>query len=73
MPTLRELRDKNVLTLQELAEKCGVSKTIVWQWEQGTAMPRPAHIRKLAAVFGIDPAQMREIILAGLKELAAAS
>lgn len=41
---IKELRKKNNLTQQELAEKCGVTLRTVQNWEQGRTIPESAMI-----------------------------
>ncbi len=38
----------------ELADKLGVSRPCVAQWEVGRTSPTEAHIRELAGVFGVS-------------------
>jgi transcriptional regulator with XRE-family HTH domain len=44
---LKELREKNKLTLKALAEKCGVSTNAVWRWEQGKQIPTTVLLERL--------------------------
>ena len=63
MATLKEMRDKAILTQEELAQAVGVSKMTIYSWERGETSPRPAHIRKLAEVLGRTPTEVREASL----------
>jgi len=52
---LRYLRRSNSMSQDELAEKLGYkSFTTVQKWEDGTAFPRVATLKKIADIFDID-------------------
>lgn len=53
MMRLAELRKKNGLTQEQLAEKIGVSRQAVSKWESGLATPELENLRALCAVFQI--------------------
>lgn len=56
MATLRELRERKLLTQKELAEKVGVSPGAIYKMEAGkTARPRFPVLRKLGEVLEVDP------------------
>jgi transcriptional regulator with XRE-family HTH domain len=65
---LRELRELALLSQTELAQKVGVSKQSVWEWEHGDAKPAPAHRRKLLEVLGVTPQQLLDAIAETAKE-----
>lgn len=44
---IKRAREGKKLTLQALADKLGVSKQLVWQWEKGQSDPR-THIKALS-------------------------
>lgn len=44
---IRQAREAKKLTLQQLADKVGVSKQLVWQWEKGQSDAR-THIKALS-------------------------
>lgn len=50
---IRSLRKQNHLTQEELADKVGVSRSTVTQWENGWSNPRMGMVQKLAATFGV--------------------
>ena len=53
---IKELRERQVLSLSELEEKSGVDRQIIWRIESG--YQKGAHqktIRKLAAALGVEP------------------
>ncbi|WP_249630465.1 helix-turn-helix domain-containing protein [Streptococcus uberis] len=54
MNRLKELREKNSLTQQELADKIGVSKRTLGYWEKGEVQIKPDKVKKLAEVFNIS-------------------
>ncbi len=58
MNELRALRQQNLMTQGELAEKLGVRYQTIGTWEMGTARPRPAKMRELCAVLGVTPAEL---------------
>jgi transcriptional regulator with XRE-family HTH domain len=56
----RELRERAMLSQEELAEKVGVSAFTVWRWEQGDEPVgiRPRTGRKLVQVLNAEPAEL---------------
>lgn len=56
---IKMLRKKEGLTMEQLAERVGVSKASVHKWEAGKVdnMKR-THIAKVAEVFGVSPAYL---------------
>ncbi len=52
---IKSLRRQRVLTIRELAEKAGVSKTTISNIENGQAEAYPSTIRKLARALGVEP------------------
>ena len=50
---LKTLRLQDRLTLVELAEKSGVSKSLLSRIEQGRSVPTITTIQKIASAFGI--------------------
>jgi transcriptional regulator with XRE-family HTH domain len=55
---LRELRRQRVLSMRELEERSGVSYNTIWRLENGLTGAQPRTIRRLAEVFGVDPAEL---------------
>jgi len=55
---LRELRRRRVLTLEELAEKAGVSRNTIWRLEHGVMGAQPRTIRKLAKALNVEPEEL---------------
>jgi transcriptional regulator with XRE-family HTH domain len=58
---LKELRERQVLSLTELEERSGVDRQIIWRIESG--YQKGAHqrtIRKLAAALGVEPYELVE-------------
>jgi transcriptional regulator with XRE-family HTH domain/tetratricopeptide (TPR) repeat protein len=49
---LRAARLERYWSLEEAAEKIGVSATTVERWEQGLIFPRPYSLRKICTVYG---------------------
>lgn len=57
---LTRLREGYPLTKTELAHRVGVSRNAIWYIESGrTAEPRPATIRKIVEVLGVDVDALR--------------
>lgn len=54
------LRTKAGLTVQQVAEACGVEEKVVQAWESGAAVPKLSFLPVVAAVLGCD---MKELIL----------
>lgn len=51
MNVIRELREANKWTQEELAKKVSVSRTAVTKWETGECMPKPDKLLALANIF----------------------
>ncbi len=56
---LRDTRERNILTQQELAKLSGVHWTTVSKLEAGIATARPSTIRKLAKALGVTPQYLK--------------
>ncbi|OUO32293.1 XRE family transcriptional regulator [Olsenella sp. An293] len=50
---IKQLRDRAGMTQEELAEKLGVARSTVTQWENGWSNPRMGMVQKLAGVFHV--------------------
>ncbi len=75
MPTLKRLREEAMLTQEELARACGVSRQAVMKWEHGQARPSMPVRRKLVEVLGKTPKEVLEALdatAAEAKKVAAA-
>jgi transcriptional regulator with XRE-family HTH domain len=57
---LRALRERKVLTQQELADKAGITRATLSRLEAGAENPYPSTIRKLAAALGVEPETLME-------------
>ncbi len=68
MATLRDLRELAMLSQTELAQRVGVSKQSVWEWEHGEAKPAPVHRRKLLEVLGVTPRELLDAIAETAKQ-----
>jgi transcriptional regulator with XRE-family HTH domain len=55
---LRELREERVFSQRELARLAGLTHVTVWRLENGYSEARPATIRKLAGVLGVEPKEL---------------
>ena len=51
---LKELREEHGLSLRELAEKCGLSKSAVHLYELGTRNPKREALEEFACFFNVD-------------------
>lgn len=57
---IKRMRLDEGLTQEQLAEKLGVTRSTVTQWETGWSQPRMGAISKLASVFGVSVSEMVE-------------
>lgn len=55
---LRELRQRQFLTQQELADRAGIAKVTVARIESGVTFPSFATIRKLANALDVAPSEL---------------
>lgn len=51
---IREERKKRQLTQKELAERTGVSQSLIARFEGGTEVPAHKYLKKISQVLGID-------------------
>lgn len=52
--TLAAARVNAGLTQKQLAEKCGVSESSVFNWENGKSSPKLKHLPMLEEAYGIS-------------------
>jgi transcriptional regulator with XRE-family HTH domain len=69
MATLKRLREEAMLTGEELAEACGVTRQAVWKWEHAQAKPSIPIQRKLMAIFGVSATDLLQAIEETRKEV----
>ena len=50
---IADLRERAGLTQTQFAEKVGVSRGVVWHWENGDSAPTSARIPRVADVLGV--------------------
>ena len=55
MSKLAELRKKNGMSLQNMADKLNISKTFYWQLEHGQRRLSYDRAFKIAQIFGLKP------------------
>ena len=55
---IKRFRTDRDWTQEQLAEKIGVTRSTVTQWETGWSKPRMGAVEKLAAVFGVSASDM---------------
>ena len=60
MPTLREVRLRQVLSQRALARRAGVAQRTIVEAELGRQVPRLATMRKLCEALGVDPMEVDE-------------
>lgn len=68
MPTFKRLREEALLTQEELARACGVSRQAVVKWEHGHSRPSIPLLRKLVEVLGRTPKEVLDALDATAKE-----
>lgn len=51
---LKELREEYGLSLQEVADKCGISKSAVYLYELGKRNPKQKALEELSCLFNVD-------------------
>lgn len=64
MATLKDLRERALLSQGELAKACDVNRQTIYHWESGLWRPKPEHQRKLVEIFKCTPDEL----LAALRE-----
>ena len=64
MPTLKDWRERALLSQSELAHAAGVNRQTAYSWESGRKRPKPEHRRKLVEIFRCTPDEL----LAALRE-----
>lgn len=61
MNTIKELRNRQGLSQQKLAELLGVNQTAVSQWERGITTPSSHMLLRLSHIFNIPPNRLLDI------------
>lgn len=51
---IKELREKNSLSMQDLADKIGVNKSRVGMWENNGSVPRMDALKKISEFFNVS-------------------
>lgn len=51
---IRQLREANDMTQEELAKKLGVKPPAVSKWERGLSYPRMDNVARMAEIFGVS-------------------
>jgi transcriptional regulator with XRE-family HTH domain len=52
---LRYEMDRRVLTNAAAAQLIGVTEKTLWRWRSGKSQPQRSHVRRMAAVFEVEP------------------
>ncbi len=55
---LRQLRERQALSLRELSDLSGVNYNAIWRIEVGRTGAKPRTIRKLARALGVEPIEL---------------
>lgn len=55
---LREVRERKLVTQEELAERTGMTRANISRLENGLQRPRISTIRKLAEALGVHPDEL---------------
>lgn len=55
---IKRLRTDNNWTQEQLAEKVGVTRATVTQWETGWSQPRMGAVQRLAGAFGVSVSEV---------------
>lgn len=59
---LKSHRERCKMTQEFVAEKIGVSRQAVSNWESGASEPSTTNLMKVARLYGVDPAELlREV------------
>ncbi len=69
MNGLTYIREKSNLSKNALAERIGVTRQTVNQWEKGTRKPDKKHMRLLSDFYGLDEKWFSELSDDAIKEL----
>jgi len=62
MATLKDLRERALLSQIELANLLGVTSRTIWTWEQGVAKPSTTNRRKLVVALGVSAQELLQAI-----------
>jgi transcriptional regulator with XRE-family HTH domain len=60
MRPLREIRRSQFMTIEELAEKAGVSTKTIVEAEMGRTRPKFRTIRRISEALGVEPGDVAE-------------
>jgi len=55
---LRAVRERRLMTQDELAAKSGITQTTISAIEMGKQSPRVTTVRRLAAALGVEPEEL---------------
>lgn len=59
-PAIRAIREARALTISQVAESLGVSRSQVCNWESGARNPLPRHLFALAGLLGCPVAAITQ-------------
>lgn len=57
MVKLKNLRQQRVLTIEQLAQRAGVSKNTISKAERGGSV-YPSSVHKIASALGVEPSEL---------------
>ena len=60
--TLREMRERAGLTLEDVGRVVGVGRGAVCYWEKGKSSPRIKVLDRLASLYGVSVQQILEAV-----------
>lgn len=62
---LRQLREKKLITQEELASASGVGVATISRLETGKVRPSLRTVRSIAKVLNVDPEMLYEMVISG--------
>lgn len=65
MQGLKDLRERRLITQEELASASGLTVATVSRLERGKAKPTLKTIRRLAKALEVNPQDLRELLVSG--------
>ncbi|HJO92436.1 MAG TPA: PAS domain S-box protein [Victivallales bacterium] len=58
---INSIRKKKKITLAEIAEAAGISRSTIWKWEKGVKNPKDIHIREIAKVLSVSVDEISDL------------
>lgn len=60
MDNLKSIREKAGITQQELANKAGLSRNTIVNFEKGRRLPRVDDLKRIATALGVNPSVLMQ-------------